>query len=45
VFAMCQTGIKNIRNGDCVIGFSRKYLYQLKELIEKTKPGTKCCVV
>ena len=36
---------RNIQSGDCVVGFSRRKLYDIKHNIEKESPGTKCCVI
>lgn len=36
---------RNIRKGDCVVGFSRKVLYDIKQEIEFQNPGIRCCVI
>ena len=36
---------KNIEKGDCVVGFSRHTLYEIKREIEKDNPTLKCCVI
>jgi ATP-dependent RNA helicase SUPV3L1/SUV3 len=36
---------KNITSGDCVVGFSRKVLYDIKKQIELQNPDVKCCVI
>lgn len=36
---------KNIRKGDCVIGFSRKVLYDIKRQIEAANRDLRCCII
>jgi ATP-dependent RNA helicase SUPV3L1/SUV3 len=36
---------KNIRPGDCVIGFSRHVLYTIKSQIEQCNHNIRCCVI
>jgi ATP-dependent RNA helicase SUPV3L1/SUV3 len=36
---------KNIKKGDCVIGFSRAILYEIKSRIEKANTNIKCCII
>ena len=36
---------KNIQKGDCVIGFSRAILYDIKTQIEKANRNLKCCII
>lgn len=41
--ALCS--YKNIQKGDCVIGFSRAVLYDIKAKIEKVNRDLKCCII
>ena len=41
--ALCS--YKNVRKGDCVIGFSRAILYDIKAKIEKVNRNIKCCII
>ena len=36
---------KKIEAGDCVVGFGRRQLYDIKREIEMLNPGLKCCVI
>ena len=36
---------KHIEKGDCVVGFYRQGLYEIKREIEKNNPTLKCCVI
>ena len=36
---------RNIQKGDCVIGFSRSVLYDIKAKIEKANRHLKCCII
>ena len=36
---------KKIQSGDCVVGFGRKLLYDIKNEIEVANPGLRCCVI
>ena len=35
----------NIEPGDCVVGFSRKALYEIKREIEVSNSNVRCCVI
>jgi len=35
----------DIKAGDCVVAFSRKKLFQLKNEIEVMNPSVRCCIV
>lgn len=37
--------LKNLRQGDCVVCFSRKKIFEMKQLIESKLEGVKCAVV
>lgn len=36
---------KRIEAGDCVVGFGRRDLYEIKREIESLNPGLRCCVI
>jgi ATP-dependent RNA helicase SUPV3L1/SUV3 len=40
-----QNGMEGLRDGDAVIAFSRKELYQIKAKIERAQPSLTCCIV
>ena len=35
----------NILPGDCIVGFQRRRLYEIKSMVEKQNPTLRCCVV
>lgn len=37
--------LTKVTKGDCVIAFSRKELYHIKNIIEKENPLLKCCII
>jgi hypothetical protein len=37
--------LKYVKPGDCIVGFSRRRLYQLKYEIERHIKGLRCCVI
>lgn len=39
------TSYAHVKEGDCVVGFSRKKLYELKDQIETLQKGIRCCVI
>jgi ATP-dependent RNA helicase SUPV3L1/SUV3 len=36
---------RHVEPGDCVVGFSRKGLYDIKRSVESANPGIRCCVI
>lgn len=40
-----EDNLKNLRQGDCVVCFSRKKIFEMKQLIENELDGVKCAVV
>lgn len=36
---------KNIRDGDCIVAFSRKEIHKIKSMVERMHPDLKCYVV
>ena len=36
---------KEVRKGDCIVAFSRKELYSIKNIIEQENPLLRCCII
>lgn len=45
VSAKSLRSYKKIQAGDCIVGFGRKLLYDIKNEIEVANPGLRCCVI
>ena len=39
------TFLNQIKKGDCVVAFSRRLLFQLKEAIESANKTLRCCLI